>query len=246
MTNIFTYTALRAALTAGALAIAFSASAQAAVVYDFKHTGGAGSDESGSKLFVEVTDNLMTTANDVLFKFTSQLPIYNLEKLPSISRLYFDTGSYTSLFTGSMSITGTPGIVNLIPTTPLYHPFFQSASPFTPDYQFGLSTTYPLDNPINGINPGEYAVVSATLGTGKTFADVISAMNVGLNSNLATAATGLRIGEFAFFLNGTGLDDGAFVTKSVVSSAPVPVPAAWPLLMSGLGLMGFLARRRKV
>lgn len=239
MTNIFTYSALRAALVAGALSIAFSVSAQASAVYtyDFKKTGGPGGG-SGSDLFVEVSENLSTLANDVLFKFTSELPIYNPLKLPSISRLYFDTGSYTSLFTGSMSITETSGLVNLIPTTPQYHPFFQSVSPFTPDYQFGLSTTFPLDNPLNGINPGEYAIVTAMLGGSNTFADVMSAMNVGLGS-----ATGLRIGEFAYFLNGTGLDDGAFVTKSVVSS--VPVPAAWPLLMSGLGLMGFLARQRK-
>lgn len=232
MTPFFNFSALRASLAIGVIVLSAAAPAQA-VVYDFKKTGGPGGTVgSGSDIFVEVTENLLTVANDVLFKFTSELPIYNPSNSPSISRLYFDTGSYTSLFSGSLSITETSGLVNLVPKTPASHPFL----PLTPDYQFGLSNTFPLDNPINGINPGEYAVVSATLGGSNTFADVISSMNVGLGS-----ATGLRIGVFAFFLNGTGLDDGGFVTNSVVA---VPEAETWAMLLAGLGLVGFMARRR--
>lgn len=41
-------------------------------------------------------------------------------------------------------------------------------------------------------------------------------------------------------------DDGnANVTAAALNVAPIPVPAALPLLMAGLGALGFMARRRK-
>lgn len=251
MTNIFTYSALRAALAAGALTIAIAAPAQAAAVYtyDFKMSGGAYSSLAwvSSHLFVEVTENSSTAANDVLFKFTNEIPILNPAMPPSVAYLYFDTGTgpYSGLFTG-MSVTETSGGVNFVPRTPpTSSPFFDAVAPFTPDYKFGLSSTFPLDNPINGINPGEYAVLSTTLNSGMTFADLISAMNVGTNANAATAAAGLRVGVFTYYNAGTQRDDAAHVTNSLVSVASVPLPAAWPMMMAGLGLMGFVARRRK-
>jgi hypothetical protein len=234
MTQLFNFPTLCTSLAIGAMTLA-AAPAQA-VVYDFTKTGGPGSGGTGDQIFVEVTENLSTAANDVLFKFTHDLPVYSSDKLPSLGRLYFDTGSYTSLFSGSLSIIETYGFVDLPPSTPVTHPFFQSVDPFTPEYKFGN-----FEPPLNGINPGEYAVVSATLGGSNSFADVISAMNVGINSNLATAVTGLRIGVFTWFLNGTGGDDAAFVTNSIVA---VPEAETWAMMLAGLGLVGFMARRR--
>lgn len=235
MTQLFNFPALCTSLAIGTMALA-AAPAQA-VVYDFTKTGGPGSGGTGDQIFVEVTENLSTTAaDDVLFKFTQELTVYSTDKLPSLGRLYFDTGDYTSLFTGSMSIIETSGYVNLPASTPGSHPFFDSVSPFTPEYKFGN-----FEPPLNGINPGEYAIVSATLGGGYTFTDVINAMNVGINSNLTTAVTGLRIGVFTWFLNGTGGDDAAFVTNSIVA---VPEAETWAMMLAGLGLVGFMARRR--
>jgi hypothetical protein len=238
MTPFVKFSALRAALAIGALTLAASAPAQA-IVYSFTFTGGAKPEVAfaSSYLFVEVTENSTTPANDVSFKFTNEIPVLNPDLPPSIARLYFDTGSYTSLFTG-MSITETTGLVNLVPKTPAPHPFLPSN--FTPDYQFGLSSTYPLDNPKYGINPGESATLTATLSAGKSFADVIGAMNQGINA--ATASTGLRIGVFTYFNLGTMRDDGAFVTHGVVA---VPEAETWAMMLAGLGLMGFMVHRRK-
>lgn len=240
MTRNIASPARRALFALGLLALGASTSAQA-VVYDFKQTGGPGGNAStGSHLFVEVTENLTTQANDVLFKFTNEIPILNPAQSPSVSYLYFDTGTYTSLITG-VSVTETYGDnVNLIVRTAATHSFLPTN--FTPEYKIGLSNIYPYDRPIYGINPGEYAVLSSTLGDGYTFADVIAALDVGLNSNLATAATGLRIGELNYFLDGTGGDDGGFVTNSVVA---VPEAETWTMLLAGLGLLGFMMRRRK-
>jgi MYXO-CTERM domain-containing protein len=239
MKQLFHFRNLGASLAVAAMSLAFSAPAQA-IVYDFKHIGNTYAD--GSKLLVEVTENLTTPENDVLFRFTNDLPVLNPAKAPSISFIYFDTGSYASLFAGisvmdSMpsSVETSPGVL-LVQRSVQNHPFLPGLSV---DYRIGLSTTYPFDRPEWGVNPGgEYAVLSAMLNTGFSYNDVITAMNEGLSSS-----TGLRIGELIYFINGTGLDDGGFVTKGI---APVPEAESWAMMLAGLGLIGFMARRRKV
>ena len=232
MTQFFKFSTLHAALSVGVIALGASASAQA-IVYDFKFSGGAQHSLAFafSQLFVEVMENSSTPDNDLLFKFTNELS----EPQASIVRLYFDTGVYTSLFI-SMSVWETSGLVNLVPGNPVAHPFLPAN--FTPDYQIGLSSIYPFDNSKYGINPGEYASLSATLDMGKSFADVIGALNEGLSST-----TGLRIGLFTYNLLGDqGRDDAAHVTHSVVA---VPEVETWMMMLAGLGLMGFTVHRRK-
>jgi len=70
------FSTLNASLAVGVMALGLSVPAQA-VVYDFKMTGGASSSLAwvSSHLFVEVTEDLTTSANDVLFKFTNEIPI---------------------------------------------------------------------------------------------------------------------------------------------------------------------------
>jgi hypothetical protein len=240
---------LRASLAIGVMAMGTSAPAQA-IVYDFAFSSGASptiAAVTNYHLFVDITEDMTTAANDVLFKFTNEIPVLNSALPPSIARLYFDTGTYSSLFTGmsvldlsSLPKETSPGVY-FVPQTPTAHPFLPTN--FSPDYQFGLSSTFPYDNPLYGINPGEYAVVSSTLGAGKTFADVIAAMNVGIDANAATAATGLRVGSFTFYNLGTQRDDAAHVTYSAV---PVPEAETWAMMFAGLGLVGFMVRRRKV
>jgi hypothetical protein len=242
MTQFFKLSTLRAALALGVLALGAAAPAQA-IVYDFKMYSGASADLAwtGSHLFVDVTEDSTTAANDVLFKFTNELP--TLTPLPgygqpTVSYFWFDTGAYSSLFSG-ISVTATSGVVNLVPRTPTSHPYLPAN--FAPDYKFGLSTQYPLDNGIYGVGPGESAVMTAMLGAGQTFADVSNALSQGANA--ATATTGLRIGLLAYALKGTGRDDAGYINNSIVA---VPEAETWALMLAGLGLVGFVAHRRKV
>ena len=81
----------------------------------------------------------------------------------------------------------------------------------------GISADYWIALPYpDGITPGKTVVVSATLGSGKTFASVIGALAEGFNP--ATAANGLRIGVIASHILGgpppgvaTINDDGGFL-----------------------------------
>lgn len=229
MTKLLNFSTLRRSLALGVIALSAAAPAQA-IVYDFRMTGGAQSSLAwtSSHLFVDVTENSTTPDNDVLFRFTNGLT----EPQASISYLYFDMGANSSLFSG-LSLTETSGTVSLLSQTPVSHVFLPSN--FTPEYKFGLADSGKSQF---GINPGEYAVLSATLGGGSTFADVIGALNAGL-----TASTGLRVGVFTYHLLGSlPMDDAAHVTNSIVA---VPEAETWAMMLAGLGLTGFMARRRK-
>jgi hypothetical protein len=246
MTNIFSYSALRAALAIGILALSASAPAQA-VVYGFTFMSGAQNlntlKQAGNYIFVDVTENLATPANDVLFKLTSQIP----EPASLLVKYWFDTGAHTDLFTDMSVYDQSPGggMIRVTPTP--YnntHPYLPT---LTPEYMFGLSTVFPYDREVYAVSPGEYLTASATLGAGKTFADVIGAMNEGITP--ATRTTGLRIGVIALHLLGvrpdptvTLMDDAGFVTASI---APVPEAETWALMLAGLGLVGFMVHRRK-
>jgi hypothetical protein len=86
---------------------------------------------------------------------------------------------------------------------------------FTPDFAVGFGMEGPL-------RPGNTIVVAATLASGKTFGDVVSAINEGLNP--ATATNGLRIGVIVLNLLGgpppgvaTIQDDGGFLIAATSS-----------------------------
>lgn len=237
----FSFSALRSSLAIGVIALGASAPAQA-IVYDFMMYRGASADLAwtGSHLFVDVTEDTTSAANDVLFKFTNELP--TLTPLdgygqPTVSYFWFDTGAYSSLFS-SMSVTATSGVVNLVPRTPTSHSYLPAN--FAPDYKFGLSTQYPQSSAIYGVGPGESAVMTGMLGAGESFADVVNALSEGANAS--TATSGLRIGLLAYWLKGTGRDDAGYIQNSIVA---VPEAETWAMMLAGLGLIGFMARRRK-
>lgn len=238
----FSFSALRSSLAIGVITLGASAPAQA-IVYDFMMYRGASSDLAwtGSHLFVDVTEDTTSAANDVLFKFTNELPTVTPLPgygQPTVSYFWFDTGAYSSLFS-SMSVTATSGVVNLVPRTPPTSHSYLPAN-FAPDYKFGLSTQYPLSSAIYGVGPGESAVMTGMLGAGETFADVVNALSEGANA--ATATTGLRIGLLAYWLKGTGRDDAGYIQNSIVA---VPEAETWAMMLAGLGLIGFMAHRRK-
>jgi hypothetical protein len=220
-----------------------SASAQA-VVYDFDYqVWGLDSipqvAAAGSQIFVDVTENLGTADNDVLFKFTNGIPFAESR----IVNIFFDTGNYTSLFS-SMSIFEQSAGVNLtmpgdLTTLKIGNSF---GTNFTTEYSVGR---FRGDPSINGINPGEYLTLSATLGSGMSFADVVAAMDVGIDDNQITARTGLRIAEIVHRIWGTtdDKDHGGYAIANVVA---VPEAETWAMLLAGLGLVGFMARRRTI
>jgi hypothetical protein len=84
-------------------------------------------------------------------------------------------------------------------------------------------------------------------GPGGFFTD--SAYNMGLDPTFQNIAHTGSTATFTFIIEGPGiqpLDDESWAMDNLrVSVSPVPEPETYALFMAGLGLMGFVARRRK-
>ncbi|MFA5082795.1 MAG: FxDxF family PEP-CTERM protein [Hydrogenophilaceae bacterium] len=107
----------------------------------------------------------------------------------------------------------------------------------TYDYTFSLGSlgTFTLDSfspEFSDRCPG-CAISLSLAGTSQTYTDFSNTINLGQGSYL------FEVKGTAFGGSKTGEADIAFTI------AAVPEPGEWALLLSGIGLMGFIARRRK-
>lgn len=167
--------------------------------------------------------------NQVGFLFTNSGP-----NASSITDVYFDDGSLLGIhsiadsgdgvsFTEGASPGDLPGgnTIN----------FNESGSFFTADSD---SPTQP-----NGVNPGEWVLITFNLDNNQTYADTIAAINLGLANPGVDMEGGLRIG-----IHVQGFDGGG--SESFVNGNVVPLPAA---VWGGMALCGFIGaakiRRRQ-
>lgn len=164
------------------------------------------------QLFVDVNP---AGAGQIAFTFRNVGPA-----ACSITDIYFDDGAYVS---GIFSISSMPGVSFSPNASPPNVPGGNNASP-------AFSTTVGLSadsNPPaqpNGVNPGESVVLTLNLQPGKTFADVIAAMNMpGDNFRVAIHVQGFANGQSESFIHN------------------VPTPGALALM----GMGGLLAARRR-
>jgi hypothetical protein len=218
-----------------------------AEVYDFDHqVWGTSSIElnnaAGRQTFVELTENLATPENDVLLKFTNYIPAENTTPYgdAAIKYIYFDTGNFADLITGIGIWEQSAGVQMLIPgARPTMGISNSFDTYFTEDFSVGLGQGYPANVHGNGVNPGEYIVLNVTLGQGKTFTDLINAINVGRDANEVVARTGVRISEVVHRIWGVQENDdhGAFVLTKPVPMAGLPTPRVTSLTATPLSLL---------
>lgn len=221
--------------------IALLGTAQAET-YDFKFASGAQNipalKDAGQYIRVEVTPNSLTPANDVLFRFTSSIP----QPVSRIGYFNFDLGQHSGLFS-SVSIFEQIG-TNVVTLSNVGHPYLPN---FTPDFRFGVFDPILYDTRM--LSPGESLTLSALLGSGQSFANVIAAMNQGIDPNATIAGNGLRLGVLAYNLLGvrpdprkTLMDDAGFITAHLLA---VPEPGTWAMSLVGLVGVSLLVRRRR-
>jgi hypothetical protein len=190
--------------------------------YDFSRFlsgGGGGADPAkqqlarrmGEYVCVSVSPSGGPGATSVNFLLSSSIPQRNSR----VTAVRFDTGRHTDLF-NNISVVTQPRGLKATTVRPSAHAFLPRVTPdFGVDFANASGKTGGL---APGLAPGQSILISANLGSGKSFADVIDALDEGISPDPATAAAGLRIGVLVLYLLGgppkgvaTIMDDGGFV-----------------------------------
>jgi PEP-CTERM motif len=115
----------------------------------------------------------------------------------------------------------------------------------------GTSYTFGFDVylPANGAANGNDATLSATVGgfTFASFSASASPVQDWVHFSSAGVATGTGLVDFIFTYNSFGVPAKDFVIDRVyfATTASVPEPATWAMMLMGFGIIGFAMRRRQ-
>ena len=196
---------------------------------------GITSNDSTGNAVADGVANLRAEVSDigeslVRFKFT------NNSNYSSLTDVYFADGALLGISgvasSSGVSFTGGSASPPDLPGGNSVSPAFQTTAGFLAD-----ADSPPTKNGVqNSDATGEWLAIDFSLKSGKTFADVLTAL--ALPGSIPTAATpwlrvGLHVQSFA----------GGF-SESFINS-PIPEPEIYAMLLAGFGLVGFAARRRK-
>lgn len=88
----------------------------------------------------------------------------------------------------------------------------------------------------NGVSGGEWLAIDFNLQSGKTYANVLSALTLHNSGGIGDLRIGVHVQGFA-----SGGGSESFINNI----SPVPEADTWAMMGAGLGLVGFMARRRR-
>jgi len=171
----------------------------------------------------------LTNPNQVQFKFTNN-------STSSLTDVYFDDGSLlgiSSIFDSGAGVSFSQG------AAPPILPGYNNANPpFAVTAGFSADSNAPTA--ANGVTAGEWLAIDFNLINGKTYNDVLLALTL---PNNGLGPNDLRIGvHVQSFASGGGSESFINVEGAV---SPVPEADAWAMMVAGLGLVGFMARRKR-
>jgi len=111
-------------------------------------------------------------------------------------------------------------------------------------YSFTLADPGSLSGNIGAVNVGVYNIAGLTVTLQDSSFAVIGSDNTPLDGfsfgSLAAGNYALNVLGFA-----TGSQGGLYAGGMIAQTAPVPEPETYALLLAGLGVVGFMASRRK-
>lgn len=137
-----------------------------------------------------------------------------------------------------------PGPLGAIDNTPISISNIVPMGIFQDVYSFSLADPGMLSGNVVAVNFGGYNILGLTV----TLQNASFAV-VGTDASPDTGFTfsGLAAGSYALNVLGyaTGSTGGFYAGGFIAETAPVPEPETYALMLAGLGLVGFVASRRR-
>jgi len=186
---------------------------------DITHSDAGAEADGETNLKVDVID---LGGNQVRFTFTNN-------SSSSLADVYFDDGALL----GIASITSSAGVSFSQGASPPNLPGGNLVSPaFVTTAGFLADSDAPV--PHNGVSMGEWLAIDFTLKPGQSYNSVINALALPNHGGDGDLRIGLHVQAYPGNAN-----------ESYINIAsPVPEPETYALFMAGLGLLGFMGRRR--
>lgn len=154
-----------------------------------------------------------------------------------LTQLILGAAMLTSL-SANANITKALGTLSTIDTTTFTN---KVSGSFLDNYTFTLSSSSDTDYGGASYNIGSainYAI------TGLDFKLYTSAASL-LASGLSFSVNGLNSGDYYLTVSGTATGPKGGLYAGSIDATPVPEANTYAMMLAGLGLMGFVARRRR-
>lgn len=212
-----------AAILLGTLAMAYQPLVEAASTnygfYNITHNDAAAETDGESNLMVEVID----LGTQVQFKFINN-------STSSLTDVYFDDGSLLGI--ASITDSGS-GVAFSEGGSPSNLPGGNTASPSFVTTAGFLADSDPAVSP-NGVSSGEWVAITFDLINGKTYADTLAALALPNGGGTGDLRIGVHVQSYT----------GGYSESFINNPAPVPEAETYAMMLAGLGLVGWAARRR--
>lgn len=213
-----------AAILLGTLAMAYQPLVEAASTsygfYNITHNDATAEMDGEANLMVEMID----LGTQVQFKFINN-------STSSLTDVHFDDGSLLGI---ASIIDSGSGVAFSEGGSPPNLPGGNTASPSFVTTAGFLADSDPAVSP-NGVSSGEWVAITFDLINGKTYADTLAALALPNGGGAGDLRIGVHVQSY------TGGYSESFINN------PVPVPEAetYAMMLAGLGLVGWAARRRR-
>jgi hypothetical protein len=137
-----------------------------------------------------------------------------------------------------------PGPLGTIDNLPITVSNIVPMGIFQDVYSFSIGDPGSMAGSISAVNFGAYNILGLTVTLQDSSFAIVGSDNTPLDG---FSFGGLSAGNYALNVLGfaTGTQGGFYAGGLIAQTAPIPEPETYALMLAGLGIVGFIARRRR-